>query len=135
MWRRRTLSCADFIVEDAGAGWSQDPASDDACSDSVNSWARCNRGNGFRYHWTYVANPADFWAKWTPTLPHRGYYQIRAFIPAEYVKKPKTTHARYEVHRLSGTTIVPINQNNVSDNWVSLGTFYLLSPISATQEK
>jgi murein DD-endopeptidase MepM/ murein hydrolase activator NlpD len=124
------ISCADFIVEDDGAGWSQDPASDNACSASNTSWARCDAGNGFRYHWTNVVNPPDYWAKWTPTLPHRGYYQIHAFIPAQ---NATTTNARYEIHRLGGTTIVPINQNNIFDDWASLGTFYLQSPTEYVQ--
>ncbi len=124
------ISCSDFIVEDDGAGWSQDPTADNTCGDSLTSWAKCDAGNGLRYHWTYVANPADYWAKWTPALPYRGYYQIHAFIPAV---NATTTNARYEVHRLGGTTIVPINQNNISDAWTALGTFYLQSPTEYVQ--
>ncbi len=107
-----SISCADFIVEDDGAGWSQYPSSDNSCGDSVSSWARCDHGNGFRYHWTYVADPANYWAKWTPTLPYPGYYQIQAFIPAE---NATTTYALYELHRSSGTTFIPIYENYGSD--------------------
>lgn len=109
------ISCADTIVEDDGAGWYQYPISDNSCANSVNSWARCDAGNGFRQHWTYVANPAEFWATWDPPLQHFGYYQVRAFIPTD---NSTTDNARYQ---FSDGSIANVNQNNPNPFWASLG--------------
>jgi hypothetical protein len=106
-------------VEDDGAGWSQ-----------YGAWTQSDYGNGFRQHWTYVWNPLDYWARWTPALPYPGYYQIHAFVP---FVNATTTNARYEIHRLNVTTIAPINQDNLSDAWASLGTYYLQSPLEYVQ--
>jgi hypothetical protein len=52
-----------------------------------------------------------------------GYYQIHAFIPAV---NGTTNSARYQVHHnVNNLTIVPVDQLQVSDDWVSLGQYRL----------
>jgi len=128
------ISCADIIVEDDGAGWEQYPSLDKNCWES-GSWQRCDKGNGFRYHWTDVWSPADFWVAWRPwyscygQLRYPGYYQVHAFVPAAGdSSKTKTGNARYEVHHgyyYNQTTIVPVNQASYSNRWVPLGSYWL----------
>ena len=129
------VSCADIIVEDAGQGWEQYPTWDNVCSQSSSSWARCERGNGYCYHWTNVWSPPSFWVQWRPwysnygQLRYPGYYQIHAFVPtADDSPKAKTSNATYEVrHGRSSPAItyVPVDQSDYSDNWVPLGTYWL----------
>jgi murein DD-endopeptidase MepM/ murein hydrolase activator NlpD len=119
------ISCGDVIIEDdelgdQAAGWEQYPSWDDGCAASTTSWARCNQGNGFRYHWTNVWDPASWWVNWRPwyssygQIRYPGYYQIHAFVPAGGDStKTKTSNARYEVvhgYYCNQTTIVPVNQ-------------------------
>jgi len=44
---------------------------------------------------------------------------VSVFIPRLH---GTTTHAHYEVYDADGRTEVVVNQNNVYDAWVSLGT-------------
>lgn len=120
------ISCADIIVEDDGAaGWVQNPGPNDGdCANSITNWSRCDRGNGFRYHWTHVWDPAMYWVRWTPPLRYRGYYQMHAFIPAE---NATTTNAQYQVHRTNGTITQTVNQGALDDAWASLDS-HLLDP-------
>ncbi|MBN1812463.1 MAG: peptidoglycan DD-metalloendopeptidase family protein [Anaerolineae bacterium] len=129
------ISCGDVIIEDDGAaGWEQYPSWDKNCWES-GSWQRCDKGNGYRYHWTDVWVPADFWVAWRPwystygQLRYPGYYQVHAFVPAAGdSSKTKTGNARYEVHHgryYNETTIAPVNQTAYSDQWAPLGTYWL----------
>jgi murein DD-endopeptidase MepM/ murein hydrolase activator NlpD len=120
------ISCADIIVEDDGTGWEQYPSWDNSCGASSTSWARCNQGNGYRYHWTNVWDPASFYVAWRPwydQVRYPGYYQIYAFIPSV---NATTTNARYQVHHdVTSLTTVSVNQLQVSDDWASLGQYRL----------
>jgi len=102
------ISCADIIVEDDGAGWSE-----------YGWWATSTNGNGYREHHTYSWPYASSYAHWAPTLPAKGYYQIYAFVPPI---SSRTTHADYLVSGISQETVYR-DQSGPAPRWMSLGTF------------
>lgn len=67
-----------------------------------------------RYNWTN-------YAKWVPTLPHAGYYEVYAYIPSAYAN---TGRARYRILHNSVRNDRLVNQGAYSSQWVSLGTYY-----------
>lgn len=78
-------------------------------------------GDGGHMLWTWNnSNFIDNMGDWRPNLPAGGRYQVSVFIPRLH---GTTTHARYEVYHADGRTDVVVNQNNVYDAWVSLGTY------------
>jgi murein DD-endopeptidase MepM/ murein hydrolase activator NlpD len=112
------ISCADIIVEDDGTGWLES-----------SGWTEYHRGNGYRQHWLNVSDPKDAEASWRPWYPgagqirYSGYYQIRAFIPADH---STTSSAHYKVYYDAYYTAHRYrNQGYYSNSWVSLGTYRL----------
>ncbi|MFN8471256.1 MAG: peptidoglycan DD-metalloendopeptidase family protein [Anaerolineae bacterium] len=70
--------------------------------------------------YTYASTQEEEWAEWVPTLPAPGHYEVQAWVPGYHA----TTHsARYQVTHDGGQTEVVVNQDNVSDAWVSLGGY------------
>lgn len=76
-------------------------------------------------------------AVWTATLPTPGKYKVEAYIVSHksftwscadpYISKYlawDTSDARYTVYASSGNAVVTGNQAPVSDDWMSLGTYY-----------
>jgi murein DD-endopeptidase MepM/ murein hydrolase activator NlpD len=62
-------------------------------------------------------------AKWSPTLPNSGKYEVSAFIPARHAT---STNARYKIHGVRGSNtevLVTLNQSLHSNTWVTLGVF------------
>lgn len=63
------------------------------------------------------------WARWDPQLTKSGWYEVSAFVSARHAT---TTNARYKLHGVigqSGEMLVPINQNQYNNLWVSMGIF------------
>ncbi|MEO0137957.1 MAG: T9SS type A sorting domain-containing protein [candidate division WOR-3 bacterium] len=78
--------------------------------------------SGYNGHfwWTYTTISADTcYVTWTPHLPSAGTYEVLAYIPSTNA----TANARYRIYYAGGNTTVTINQNNYSNQWVSLGIF------------
>ncbi|MBN2005532.1 MAG: M23 family metallopeptidase [Anaerolineae bacterium] len=109
------ISCADILVEDDGAGWSQS-----------GYWGETPAGNGYRQHWTNVWAQVSAYARWTPPTYayYPGYYQLYAFIPAD---NSTTTNADYEIYIYPSTTHRYVNQNNPPNTnfWAALGSHRL----------
>ena len=104
------ISCADIIVEDDGAGWTE-----------LHTWFDSTNGNGYREHHTYSWDPPPVSeAYWIPTLPAKGFYQVDAFVPPI---SSRTTHAHYVID--NGTTQYNVyrDQSGTAPRWMSLGTF------------
>jgi len=125
-------------------GWqsnSQDPLAEDAiclwgdgqCSEIVvedesdrfqkegNDWNWDCHGNGWTMRW--VANKdstQSAYAAWRPSSQNSGPYAVFAFVPAVH---GTTTTAKYTVYDKHGYHDVLVNQNNISDAWVNLGTY------------
>lgn len=85
---------------------------------------RYNAWLGYGGHIYYTYNNQYNWtnyAKWVPTLPRAGYYEVYAYIPSSY----STTGAgRYRVLHNGVRNDKIVNQGAYSNQWVSLGTHY-----------
>ncbi len=94
------------------------------------AWAGSNEwGYGFGglldNLYLFVGNSAfapRLWARWNPSLPSAGYYDIYVWIPAN---PAATTNARYRVFH-SGTLspVIAVNQRENGGQWVWIGNFY-----------
>jgi hypothetical protein len=77
---------------------------------------------GYNAHFWYTSTKAGAadtcYAVWRPQLRTEGLYEIFAYIPFS-----NATEARYVVTSASGQQTVVVNQKNVRDAWVSLGSF------------
>ena len=126
------------------------PASVNPCSASymTNSWRRagCNYGQyDLGYNGEVFWKPADSagHAKWIPTLPRTGRYEVSVHIPNDYLGAmngctatdmcPYATIVTYEVRSGSTTYSHVVDQDahrksmtaGATGKWVTLGTFYL----------
>lgn len=63
------------------------------------------------------------WGWWRPNLLYDGRYKVEAIWPRFYTGVPDTSHARYQVHHIEGTTVVTRVQNGNWCTWTSLDTF------------
>lgn len=64
-------------------------------------------------------------ARWAPTISKVAKYEVSVFVPGRH---SSTTNARYRIHGVTGTSsevVVPVNQSQVSNQWVTLGVFDL----------
>ena len=79
-------------------------------------------GYGGHMYWTYNSTYNYYnYAKWTPSLPRAGYYDVYAYIPRCYA----TTHsARYRIFHNGLRHDRVINQYIYADQWVHLGCYY-----------
>jgi len=79
---------------------------------------------GYNNHAWYTITMADesdiCYVKWIPTPEEEGYYEISAYIPSSFADAEA---APYKISDANGEHTVVINQNEYSDEWVSLGTF------------
>lgn len=74
------------------------------------------------YYWTYNTNNAPInFGKWTPTLRGAGNYELFAFVPEANATSGK---ARYQVYHHGERVDRVLNQNDYSNEWASLGTYY-----------
>ncbi|MEO0189804.1 MAG: T9SS type A sorting domain-containing protein [candidate division WOR-3 bacterium] len=113
----------DTIVDDLQIRYPNEPYGFYMFTDSP-STMRFYHDNlsGYNGHfwWTYTTISADTcYVTWTPHLPSAGTYEVLAYIPSTNA----TANARYRIYYAGGNTTVTINQNNYSNQWVSLGIF------------
>ncbi len=87
---------------------------------SMAQWRDMTKGYNTHFWYTYTkAGSADTcYAVWRPQLQTEGLYEVYAYIPFS-----NATDARYVVASASGQQTVVVNQKNVRDAWVSLGSF------------
>ncbi len=79
-------------------------------------------GDGGHMLWTWNnSSSTDNVGDWRPNLAVDGFYEVYVFIPRFH---GTTTQARYQVYSADGRSDVVVNQNNVYDAWVSLGTHW-----------
>jgi hypothetical protein len=117
--RNAAVASVDTLVDDLhfGQGFylhTQRPA-------SMELWK--DRLVGYKSHmwWTTTRSGLfdSCYAVWTPDLPRAGDYEVLAHIPFS-----NATSASYRVHHAAGDDLVVVNQKEVSDSWLSLGTFW-----------
>lgn len=85
-------------------------------------------GDGGHMLWTWNnANFIDNAGDWRPNLSATGRYEVSVFIPRLH---GTTNRAHYEIYHADGRADVIVNQNNVYDAWVSLGTYRFMAGAS-----
>ena len=52
------------------------------------------------------------WVRWTPTLPHTGYYNVYVYAPHYSHSMDITQQARYKINHAGGTTTVTMRQSD-----------------------
>lgn len=85
-------------------------------------WGFENEGYGSRLTWTQNndwARPQYNWGRWYPSL-RAGRYEVFVYIPDRF---STTSNAVYWVSHAGGFTKRLVNQNNYSEQWVSLGIY------------
>jgi len=109
-----TVSESDVVAYDGAAGFFR--------RGTARYWRDAwGVGDGGHMLWTWNnAGFIDNVGDWRPNLPAGGCYEVSVFVPRLH---GTTTHAHYEVYHADGRTDVVVNQNNVYDAWVSLGTY------------
>lgn len=100
---------------------------DTACSFDA-PWTQSSYNSGFygtnyAHDGTATADPAK-WAKWTPTIPTTGYYNIYMRWPAA---ANRAKAAPVEILHGEGTTTVTVDQTINNASWRYLGNFLLLA--------
>lgn len=60
------------------------------------------------------------WAIWGTFIEDAGEYEVFAYWPR---RSSNTTSAKFRVFHAGGSTVVTVDQRNLGDDWVSLGTF------------
>lgn len=79
-------------------------------------------GNPVKYKET-VSQANEVWARWRPTLPAFGSYEISVYIPSRHAT---TKQAAYHVHGVSGggpEVVVKLDQGRYANEWVPLVIF------------
>ncbi len=89
---------------------------------TMSRWRDMNAGYGGHFWYTYTtdSNSSDTcYAIWRPTLADSGYYEVKA-----YISFSNAMQARYKITHAQGMTEKIINQKDVTNNWISLGTYF-----------
>lgn len=101
---------ADVIVDDLSPGFLK-----------VGPFYQAAIGYGAHMFWTRNATTVpEYWARWTPTLPMAGKFEVYAFIPSN---NATTRYARYWVYHSGTWHSSLVNQYIYYNAWVSLGTY------------
>jgi len=106
---------SEVIVDDRGPGWQ---------AGGTGTWRGSTLGVGGHSFWTlnntYTAYGYN-WARWYPTLPAPGYYEVFAFLPDNL---GTTLNARYWIYHNSRYDLAARAQGFFPNQWISLGTYY-----------
>lgn len=126
LWRSRDedpISCADTIVEDAGAGTHAFPQA---------NWQVGNRGNGYHtYYRSNMATEYDYhhWSTSAQPNPLKpGPVKVYVFVPEDpngSTWPPLSQQVTYAIWTASGWQYATVNQSAYVNQWVLLGTFML----------
>jgi len=81
------------------------------------------RSAGYRGHlfWTWNGSTQAYnWGKWFPHLPSAGNWEVYVYIANQNFGSKS---ARYTIYHSGTSHTQVVNQNNYSNQWVSLGTY------------
>lgn len=103
-------------------------------SDSGGGWVRIATQNTVqcstdpaRVIYTQTRTPPNTndvdWARWRPSIPSTGQYDVLVYIPRYTNTRGVTTQARYVINHAGGATTVVRDQNQNQCSWVSLGRY------------
>jgi hypothetical protein len=104
----------DIIVDDKSSGFQK--------GGPTNSWYERSIGYLNHIYWTYSSDSMVYnYAKWTPSLPRAGNYEVQVFTPKS---QADTKSAKYQVRHNGQDGFKAVDQSLYFDKWVTLGTYY-----------
>lgn len=75
---------------------------------------------------------ANSTATWTPALTSGSCYQVDAFVPDNWSNNDAAVYEVRDQH--FGTSLVPVDENSTTDDWVELGVFQATSANTVSVE-
>ncbi|MBI1296576.1 peptidoglycan DD-metalloendopeptidase family protein, partial [bacterium] len=115
------ITVADSPINAGGFAKGGGGIPNNACAGNCQSWTRT--ASGFMYYTTADRgnNSHDQWARWQPPLPtDEGIYEVLVYVPNQYAT---TWRAPYVILHRNGTSSAMVDQNGLSNQWVSIGTY------------
>jgi len=115
-------------------GWDvpncHDPIQNPALSCGYGLYVDIDHGNSFKTRYGHLSaiavsygNPvqgADYWARWQPTLPVPGFYEVQIYVPT---MNSTSWQARYIVSGPVRYQATLVDQFGSSNRWLSLGHY------------
>ncbi len=118
--RSEVLSPAGELIDDRSLGYRK--------LGPCQYWHEQETGyNGYSW-WTYStgAPPDTCFVEWIPEIPSEAWYLVETYIPSAHA----SATGIYHINSSTGWVTASVNQGNYSDQWATVGTFFL-SPSSA----
>lgn len=118
--RSEVLSPACELIDDRTLGYRK--------LGSCQYWHEQETGYAGYSWWTYStgALPDTCVVEWIPELSSEAWYLIETYVPASHA----SATGIYHINSSSGWVTASVNQGSCSDQWATVGTFFL-SPSSA----
>jgi hypothetical protein len=112
-WGTGTSTAAEVVVDDRDAGFVRG---------GPGTWYSNNVGYRGHLFWTWNSSTQlRNWAKWSPSLPAAGNWEVYIYVASSYFGSKS---APYTIYHNGARDYRTLNQNNYSNQWVGLGTFY-----------
>ena len=83
-------------------------------------WTSAIAGYGNDMWRTNVNPTADYWARWMPTIPQQGIYEVWVHVPNA---NATTWQARYTIAHYDGQSTAVVDQAGLNNQWVSIGVY------------
>ncbi|MCK5842455.1 MAG: C39 family peptidase [Candidatus Sabulitectum sp.] len=118
--RSEVLSSAGELIDDRSLGYRK--------LGPCQYWHEQETGYDGYSWWTYStgALPDTCFVEWIPELPSEAWYLVETYVPSSHA----TATGIYHINSSTGWVTATVNQGNYSDQWATVGTFFL-SPSSA----
>ncbi len=87
----------------------------------VGTWATSTAVTGWRGSTTRYASHSAAKARWAPTLPTAGRYDVYAWLPPRDTSMPNVS--AFDITHTGGTASVPVSPTTPSGRWLRLGNY------------
>lgn len=102
-----------IVVDEQGKGFER--------SGAAQFWKQVGVGYHRHSYWAWAAPSTEgCWARWTPSLPASGIYEVFVYVPPI---RASARCAQYHVHYAGAERIVEVNQGEHLKSWFRLGQF------------
>lgn len=109
----------EVIVNDVDAGFSV-----------TGTWTLANEGFGQQSHYAQTTDPSNLGprddtavAKWMPSLPFDGMWEVYAWVPHQDVDDTTVLVATYRINHAEGGALIRRSQSKARPGWMPLGIF------------
>lgn len=105
---------ATITVDDLDSGFTK------GCN-IANNWQAAIAGYNNHMWWAPTNNQVEnCWAKWTPSIPQQGIYEVYVYIPNV---NATSWQAPYTISHADGQSTGRIDQLGLNNQWVSIGVY------------